>query len=114
MLITSICFDIICISFLVSGHEAQVTYNGQTANVDWKNVFEVNAEIPTTFDLIVGSEEGYSDIVEKQGMAISTHTFLVPKTSIITENIQELFITVTSVNPTGLKSAYKTTYKLSF
>ena len=76
-------------------------------------MFEVHPEIPTTFDLIVGSEDGYGDIVEQLGMTSYTHTFPVPKTSIITENIQELFITVTAMYTTGMKSAYKTTYKLS-
>ena len=66
------------------------------------------------FDLIVGSEEGYGDMVEKRGITSFTYTFLVPKTSVITDNIQAMFITVTSVYSTGMKSTYKTTYKLYF
>ena len=76
-------------------------------------MFEVNPELPTAFDLIVGSENGYGDIVDKRGMASFTHTFPVPKSSFVTENIQELFITVIAVYTTGIKSAYKTTYKLA-
>ena len=89
-----------------------VTNNGQSASVVWENVFEVNPKVPTTFDLIVGSEDGYGDIVDKLGMTSYIHTFPVPKSSFITENIQELFITVTAVYATGMKSVYKTSYKL--
>ena len=76
-------------------------------------MFEDNTQIPTTYNLIVGSQDGYGDIVEELGMTSVSHSFHVPITSIITEDIQELFITVTAVYATGMKSEYKTSYKLA-
>ena len=59
---------------------------------------------PTTFDLIVGSQDGIGDIVEQFGITSDSYT----KTSVLTDNIQEISISLTAVYNIGMKSRHLT------
>ena len=80
--------------------------------LNWENVFTITSNIATLFDVVVGSAQGFGDIVDRRSLTAHSVTFQVPTTSIITANIHELFITIDSVYSTGMRSTYITSYQL--
>ena len=107
-------YKIKCLFYCFTGQPIAATTNGRTVTLDWTNVFTTNPEVPILYDLAVGSAQGFVDIADEHSLTTSSHSFHVPKDTVLTQNINELFISVTSVYSTGLETVYSTTYKLFF
>ena len=88
--------------------------NGSTLNLNWELVFDLSTVIPTTFDVTVGSGEGYADLFGKYSLTSYSCSFELPDISIITGTVQSLYITVSSVYATGRRATYTTVHSPEF
>lgn len=98
----------------LTGERINTTTDGRRLTLDWKNIFTMHPEIPVVYDVTVGTAKGYVDILDMRSLTTHTHSFHVPENTILTKNINELFIIISSVYSTGVSSTYSETYKLPF
>ena len=99
-------------SFYIPGKSMTITRTGQPFHLDWLKVFDVVKELPVTYSLIIGSQAMYTDILQKHYMTATHYNVDVPKTTIITENVNEIYFTITCSYSIGLSSTYRTSYKI--
>ena len=99
---------------ITSGEQINITTNGRRLTLEWKNIFTTHPEIPVLYDVMVGTAQGYVDILDIQSLTTHTRSFHVPEDTILTEKINELFITISAVYSTGISSTYSATYKVPF
>lgn len=81
--------------------------------LNWDQVFELNHEIQTLFDLTIGSTIGASDIADRRALQVYELSFQIPLRKFGVEDIEELFISLTCWYSTGLAATYKTNYKFN-
>ncbi|XP_053381647.1 uncharacterized protein LOC123555884 isoform X2 [Mercenaria mercenaria] len=96
----------------LTGKPISVTGTNQRLLLDWSDVFRLSDGISVTYDVMIGSKLGFSDILELKSIEVNQYDVTVPKTTIITPNVQELFISISCTYSTGLFTQYKFSYKL--
>ena len=89
-----------------------ISTNGGSLHLNWEHVFGLSKDIPTTFDVTVGTGEGYSDLFDTYSLTSNSCSFEVTDISIITGHFKEVYITVSSVYATGRRAIYKTKHNL--
>ena len=99
-------------SFYIPGKSMTITRTGQSFHLDWLEVFDIVKELPVTYSLIIGSQAMYTDILQKHHLTATHYNVDVPKTTIITENVNEIYFTITCSYSIGLSSTYRTSYKI--
>ena len=75
-------------------------------------MFEGNTKVDVTYDVTVGSAEGFADIVDRHSLSVCSVTFQVPTSTIMSADIKELFINIEAAYSTGMRHIYRTSYKL--
>ena len=69
-------------------------------------------EYKPVYSVIVGTKEGYSDILDVTFMtSTELQVDILDKANDGTD-VNEIYITITCTYPTGLMTTYKTTYKI--
>ena len=90
----------------------KITRTGQSFHLDWHTVFDIVEELPVTFRLIIGSQAMYTDILEKQFLTTTQYDVEIPKSTVVTQSVTEIYFTLYCSYPTGLYSAYRTSYHM--
>ena len=75
-------------------------------------MFESNTKVDVTYDVMVGSAQGFADIVDRQSLPVCLVKFQVPTSTIISADIKELFINIEAAYSTGMRHIHRTSYKL--
>jgi hypothetical protein len=78
--------------------------------IDWSGLFRSTDGLEATFDVLVGTRLGYADVIELKKIYVTRHIINVPRSTIITPNVSELFIAITCTYNTGLYTMYITSY----
>ena len=99
---------------LFTGQPLNMSISGRNIDLNWAPVFSNDHDMTTVFDVTIGSTKGSADIIDKRNLETSQMSVSVPKSNVGSENIQELFISVSCWHSTGLKTTYKTNFKLPF
>ena len=86
--------------------------NGTSLYLNWEHVFRLSDDIPTLFDVTVGSGEGYSELFDANGLTAYSCSFETKDTSIITGHVEEIHITLWSVYATGRREFFGIMYNL--
>ncbi|XP_052789886.1 uncharacterized protein LOC128224179 [Mya arenaria] len=96
----------------LSGSPMFVTRNEHLIHIDWEQAFDTLPEIPVVYSLVVGSREGFTDILDIAYYSGHTYDIVAPSSTLISPKITELFFTITCTYPTGMSSVYRTIFTL--
>ena len=94
------------------GNAIVTTRDGQTLRLDWGGVFNLLPDVPVAYSVVVGTLDGYTDVLDLSYTSGHTHHVIIPTETLITTNPTELFIKVTCIDLIGLSTVYETSYKL--
>jgi len=95
-----------------TGNAVVTTRDGQTLRLDWKGVFNYLPNVPVAYSVVVGTFDGYTDVLDISYTSGHTHDIIVPTETLLTPNPSKLFIKITCTEVTGLATVYATTYTL--
>lgn len=96
----------------LTGKPVAVSRNGRTFRFDWSEVFYLQDVLTETYDVSIGSKQGYTDILQLQRISVNVYDVIVPTATIISQNVQEMFIAITCTYSTGIYTVYQSTYKI--
>ncbi|WAR31728.1 hypothetical protein MAR_034270 [Mya arenaria] len=96
----------------LSGSPILVTRNEHLIHIDWEQAFDTLPEIPVVCSLVVGSGEGFTDILDINYYTGHTYDIVAPSSTLISPKITELFFTIACTYPTGMSSVYRTIFTL--
>ena len=102
----------IVFGLFITGRSIEVTNDGNGVSFDCNNVFENNTKVDVFYDVMVGSAQGFADIVDRHSLPVCSVTFQVPTYTIISADIKEIFINIEAAYSTGMRHTYRTSYKL--
>jgi len=97
---------------MFTGNAIVTTRDGQTLGLDWGSVFNHLPDVPVAYSVVVGTLDGYTDVLDISYTSGHTHDVIVPTETLLTPNPTELFIKVRCTAVTGLSTVYETTFKL--
>ncbi|WAR31796.1 hypothetical protein MAR_034338, partial [Mya arenaria] len=95
---------------VLSGIPMLASRNEHIIHIDWEQAFETLPEIPVVYSLVVGSKEGFTDILDISYYTGHTYDIVAPSSTLISPKITELFFTITCAYPTGISSVYRTIF----
>jgi len=93
-----------------TGNAIVTSRDGQTLRLDWGGVFNHLPDVPVAYSVVVGTLDGYTDVLDLSYTSGHTHHVIIPTVTLLTSNPTELFIQVTCTDVTGLSTVYKTSY----
>lgn len=96
---------------MFSGKPVLIITSERNLQLNWQHVFATNKMIPIHYYITVGSTDGLCDITEGLSLTDTTRTFRIPQSTLVSENIQEVYISISAVYFTGMRTNYKTTFK---
>ncbi|KAH3708873.1 uncharacterized protein LOC127857111 [Dreissena polymorpha] len=96
----------------LSGQPATAVIRQGKLTLDWGNVFNTISGIPHQYSLVVGSRDGFSDIVDVSYTRYHLYDVIVPTSTLVSPDITELCVKITCTFNTGLFSIYSTTFKV--
>lgn len=96
----------------LSGKDVQITKNGNRIELNWLDVFSLVSGVPMYYSLVVGTRRGYTDVADLRLMQAHTYDVNVPESTIISQNVAELFISISCIYTTGRFSVYETIHTL--
>ncbi|WAR31701.1 hypothetical protein MAR_034243 [Mya arenaria] len=97
---------------VLSGSPMLASRNEHLIHIDWEQAFDTLPEIPVVFSLVVGSKEGFTDILDISYYTGHTYDIVAPSSTLISPKISELFFTITCAYPTGISSVYRTIFTM--
>ena len=97
---------------MVAGQSITLTRVGQLLTLDWGSVFSYLPDVPVVYSAVVGTQDGYTDVLDLDYSSGHKHEITIPSQTLLTSNPTELFIKITCTDITGLSTVYQTTYKL--
>jgi len=97
---------------MLTGNAVVTTRDGQTLRLDWGGVFNHLPDVPVAYSVVVGTLDGYTDVLDLSFTSGHTHDVIVPTETLLTPNPTNLFIKVTCTDINGLATVYATTYTL--
>ncbi|XP_060558764.1 uncharacterized protein LOC132719043 [Ruditapes philippinarum] len=96
----------------VTGFSANFTRQGEKLHLSWADVFDTVPGIPFSFSLTIGTRKGYTDILDINYIGDDNIDVSIPKSTIITPTVKEVFLSIDCIYETGLQATYNTSYKL--
>ncbi|WAR31807.1 hypothetical protein MAR_034349, partial [Mya arenaria] len=96
----------------LSGSPMLTSRNKHLIHIDWEQAFDTLPEIPVLYSLVVGSKEGFTDILDISYYTGHTYDIVAPSSTLISPKISELFFTITCAYPTGISSVYRTIFTM--
>ncbi|XP_052220285.1 uncharacterized protein LOC127837360 isoform X3 [Dreissena polymorpha] len=96
---------------LTGSHISAVFANGKLS-LNWENVFNRIPGVPVHYSLIIGSRDGFSDIADVNYTRNHVYDVIVPSSTLVSSNLNELYIKVSCTYSTGMYTTYSTSYKL--
>ncbi|WAR31817.1 hypothetical protein MAR_034359 [Mya arenaria] len=96
----------------LEGSPMFVTRNEHLIHIDGEQAFDTLPEIPVVYSLVVGSREGFTDILDINYYTGNTYDIVASSSTLISPKITELFFTITCTYPTRMSSVYKTIFTL--
>jgi hypothetical protein len=99
--------------FVFPGLTAKFTRQGQQLHLSWTNVFDAIDDVPFTFSLTIGTMKGYTDILDINYISDDNIDVPIPRSTIITPIVKEVFVSIDCIYETGLRATYSTIYKLA-
>ena len=97
---------------IFTGNAIVTTRDGQKLTLDWGGVINHLPDVPVAYSVVVGTLDGYTDVLDLSYTSGHTHDVIVPTETLLTPNPTELFVKVTCTDVTGLSTLFETTYKL--
>jgi len=97
---------------MFSGNAVVTTRDGQTLKLDWGGVFNHLPDVPLAYSVVVGTLDGYTDVLDLSYTSGHTHDVIVPTETLLTPNPTKLFIKVRCTDVIGLSTVYETTYTI--
>jgi len=97
---------------MFTGNAIVTTRDGQTLRLDWGGVFNHLPGVPVAYSVVVGTLDGYTDVLDLRYTSGHAHDVIVPTETLLTPTPTELFIKVRCTAVTGLSTVYETTFKL--
>ncbi len=91
----------------------QMTVFGQDMQLNWSEVFEIHKDAAVSYTLTIGSKTGYNDVTDAYVTTGTVFSFAIPSSTLISLQVNEVFIELTSVYATGMSTIYSTVYKLT-
>ncbi|XP_052788827.1 uncharacterized protein LOC128223594 [Mya arenaria] len=92
----------------LSGTPMLISQKGNIIHIDWEQAFDTLPEIPVVYSLVVGSKDGFTDILDLSYYTGHTYDVVAPSYTIISPKISELFFTITCSYPTDKVSFERT------
>ncbi|KAH3708854.1 hypothetical protein DPMN_068313 [Dreissena polymorpha] len=97
---------------VLTGQPVSAVFKQGQLTLDWNNVFNIISGIPHHYSLVVGSRDGFSDVVDVSYTRDHLYDVSVPASTLVSSDLNELFVKITCTYNTGLFSIYSTTYKV--
>ncbi|WAR31804.1 hypothetical protein MAR_034346 [Mya arenaria] len=96
----------------LSGIPMLASRNEHIIHIDWEQAFDTLPKIPVVYSLVVGSKDGFTDILDLSYYTGNTYDIVAPSSTIISPKISELFFSITCTYPTGISSVYRTIFTM--
>jgi hypothetical protein len=80
--------------------------------MNWDGVFETADGVPLSYSVVVGTKPGVTDILDLNYTSGDMINVEIPRSTIITPNPTEVFIQITCIYATGLRTTYLTIFKM--
>lgn len=96
----------------MTGESVAIERNNQKLKIDWSRVFVLDGSFHATYDVTIGSWLGFSDISELRQVDSSFYELTLPRSTLVTPTINEIFVSITCKYAHGLYNVYNTNYKL--
>ncbi|WAR31735.1 hypothetical protein MAR_034277, partial [Mya arenaria] len=94
----------------LTGQPVKTVFSNSTLFLDWQSVFE-HTEFELRYDVMIGSQSGYTDLLELQNTGSLQYTVPVPTSTIVSPVITELHITINAIGLTGFQTRYGFVYR---
>ena len=100
------------IVWIFLGQPVAAVFEQGTLKLNWKDVFNTFHGVPHHYSLVVGSRDGFSDVAEVIYTRDHVYDVIVPSSTFVSPDLNEMYIKITCTYSTGLFSIYSTSYKL--
>ncbi|XP_052249682.1 uncharacterized protein LOC127857316 [Dreissena polymorpha] len=93
----------------LTGLPLKISAANQTLHFEWTDVF-LPLNSTHYYSLVIGSQDGFNDIADVQYTRDQVYDVIVPESTYVTNDVNELFIYVSCTYNTGLFSTYRMSY----